>query len=96
MLGDAGEEYEQRRRGIPVRGQLIRLGGKRCHQLLHDGRQQRLLGREVPEHGADRHPGPPGHFLGRGRGPLLGEDLGGGGENQLPVASRVGSHQALL
>lgn len=41
----------------------------------------------MPEHGADRGPGPAGHLLGGGRGTLLREHLAGDAVIEVPFAS---------
>jgi hypothetical protein len=69
---------------------VLRRGRQVGEQVLEYRGEQVPLGREVPEHGADRNAGRRRDVLcGRG-GATRGEHLGRGGEDALVVAAGIG------
>jgi hypothetical protein len=94
LLDHSPEEGEQ---GGAAPGPLVE-GVELVLQLreavLGDRLDEFLLGREMPEHGADREPGAPSDLLGRGGGAQFGEDLLGGLEDACPIALRIGPSRA--
>jgi hypothetical protein len=91
-LGDhQGEELKERLAWICGRRQPRGLASEKFGAIEQDRLEQRLLGGEVPAHGARAHPRPPGDLGHRHRQPLGGEGPECHLEYPGPVTPRVGS-----
>jgi hypothetical protein len=72
----------------------LRLGGQVVDAVLHDGGEQVLLGREVPEHRALADARAPGDVGDRRVQAVPGELRRGGGQQLRAVAGGVGAQRA--
>jgi hypothetical protein len=88
-----GEEGAEGLPRVVHRGQCGGAVGDALQPSLEHRLEQRFLGREVPEQGADPHPGGAGHLLGRRRGAFVGEHPLGRLEQLLAVAGSVSAQR---
>ncbi len=84
-----GHEVPQRVTGVGGAHESVRRAEQPVEQLHHDGHEEVVLRREVPEDGAFGDTGPLGDLAHRHVHPALGEGLGRRPQEQSPIADAV-------